>query len=170
MSDDGDEFDPSSAAAVALGEQADGDLDLSDGDASDPDATRPDDGDAPDTDSGDETSASGGDSAVATFLLPLFVADEAGPTAPTLQEQAGLSERIAYILDGGLDYVLHFSDELGERLEDSLGPAGKFGRAASGLFDDAGDQGDDGAGESGHQQSSDDGDDVDVGPDGVGDL
>ncbi|MFC3476117.1 hypothetical protein [Halobacterium litoreum] len=161
-----DEFDPATAAARATGDLVDTDADdLEDvpddagaGDGADPTPDPDTDGD----DSGGEstTSSAGSAGAVATFLLPLFVADEAGPTASTLRDEVGVGHTTAHLLDGGLDYVLHFSDTLGDQLGDSLGPAGKLGRGLSPLLDDAG---------ADDQEDSDDAADAadDVGPSGL---
>jgi hypothetical protein len=167
MSEDG--FDASTAAARAVGEVADTDAD----DLEDVPETTDEDPAEPDVDDGADPSNSGSDDGadeggVAVFVLPLFTASEAGPTAPTLREEAGLGERAALFVDGLLDYGLHFSDRLADELQDSLGPVGKWGRAASGFLEDdaAGDGDRDGAEDADREEDVDD----DVDEDGATDL
>lgn len=164
MSDD--EFDPSAAAAAATGDLADtdpGDLE----DAPDPDDATGAGGDpgeggeAPDA-AGESSSTSSG--VVATWLLPLLTASEAGPTAATLEEH-GIGGWLAHVVDGVIDYVLHFAGDLGDELDDSLGPLGKVGRGLWARADDV-DQGGDGASASENQGDGGD-EDVDVDVDGV---
>jgi len=138
-----DEFDPSAAAAAATGDLADADPDdLEDA---------PAETDQEDVDDQDGDSSTGGDNAVAVFLLPLITASDAGPSASTLREH-GIGGWVSHVVDGAVDYLLHFTDSLGDELDDSLGPAGKIGR---GIYQRFGDQ-EDSADQEGHEQSADD--------------
>jgi hypothetical protein len=163
MTDD-DEFNPSEAAAKATGDLADaGEDDLEDAPAPDPSDDVDEDvqEESDEAESTDSSSAGG----IGKYLWPLFTASAAGPTASTLQEEAGLGERIAHVGDGILDYVLHFDERLQDQLEDTLGPAGKIGRGLSGIVDNRGA----GGGSEETEQSTDEDDDGGAGGPGVPD-
>lgn len=138
-----DEFDPSEAAAMATNSlaEADGD-DLAD-------AASDEDTDATEEENTDDT----GNSAVSVYLLPLLTASEAGPTSSTLRDY-GIGGWVADVLDGAIDYILHFTDDIGDELDDSLGPAGKIGRGFYRRFG-ADEDSDAAEGQEGSDESSD---------------
>jgi len=131
MSDD--EFDPSAAAARAVGDLADEDVGGGTGGGDpDPASTASDEGGSPESlDDSDSTEGDGGGAAgvLASFVVPLFVADERGPSSSTFQD-FDVPEGLSLILDGLTDYVL---DLAGKDVGDSLGPAGKIGLGYSRL-------------------------------------
>lgn len=111
-----EEFDASALAAVAEGR----DVGSAPEGGSDPAPEADVDGDGS-SDADDSGPPSKG--RLAGFVLPLFIAGEAGPSASRFEER-GVSQALANVLDGVTDYLL---DLVGKDPGDSLGPAGKIG-------------------------------------------
>jgi len=154
---DGDEFDPSAAAARAVGDFADEDVGGGTGGGDpDPASTASDEGGSPespdDSDSADDSDASG---LAATFLLPLFLADERGPTSSTFRDH-DVPEGLSLMLDGLTDYIL---DLAGRDVGDSLGPAGKMSLGYSRLAGGSSTEGD-GDRDGDHDDRGDDGTEI----------
>lgn len=139
-----DDFDPSAAAARAVGDLADEDVG---GDAPTPDSTSTEESGSPDDEDSGPDSDSDSKGMLATVILPLFLASERGPTSSTFQNH-DIGEGLSLILDGFTDYLLDLAgrDDVG----DNLGPAGKIGLGMSRL------QGDSGSGSSTTTESDDD--------------